>query len=139
MMAKIIRKLYGSVVIAANLRGQQSIPFLPRERLETMRDRRIRNIVAYAARTVPYYREMFAREGIDPRRIRSAADLDRLPVLNKEMVREHPRRFIADAPAARNSLSFFLPAVPPEPRSRFITTVTPCSLIFPSESASGTR
>jgi phenylacetate-CoA ligase len=93
-------------VIAATLRGQRRTPFLPRERLEAIRDRRIRDIVTYAARTVPYYRELFTREGIDPRRITGAAELDRLPVLDRELVRARPHLFVAEAPAARRALSF---------------------------------
>ncbi len=106
MNIRTLKKLYGSAVIAANLPGQGRIPFLPREQLEALRDRRIRRMVAYAARSVPYYREMFAREGIDPRQIRGAADLDRLPILDRELVRTQPRLFIAQTPATRNALSF---------------------------------
>jgi phenylacetate-CoA ligase len=71
-----------------------------------MRDRRIRRLVRYAARSVPYYRQWFAREGIDPRQIRGAHDLDRLPLLDRDLVRTHPRLFLAEAPAARGAVSF---------------------------------
>jgi len=106
MIKRTWGKLYGNAVIAAHLRGQQRIPFLPRPQLEAIRDRRIRRIVTYAARTVPYYREWFARAGIDPHQIEGAADLDRLPVLDRELVRADPRRFLAEAPAARGALAF---------------------------------
>ena len=106
MILETLNKLYGSAVIATILPGQKRIPLLPREQLEALRDRRIRRMVAYAARYVPYYREMFAREGIDPRQIRGAADLDRLPILDRELVRTHPRLFIAQTRAARSALSF---------------------------------
>lgn len=106
MIARTWKRLCGSAVIAANLKGQRRIPFLPRERLEELRDRRIRRIVEYAARTVPYYREFFAREGIDPRQIKGARDLDRLPVLDKELVRAQPDLFLSEAPEARGALSF---------------------------------
>ncbi len=100
------RRLYGSAVIAANLRGQRRIPFLPRERLEALRDRRVRSIVAHAASTVPYYREWFSREGVDAREIRDAGDLDRLPILDRELVRAHPELFVAETQAAARGLSF---------------------------------
>jgi phenylacetate-coenzyme A ligase PaaK-like adenylate-forming protein len=106
MIRDYCRKLYGNAVIAAYLRGQQRIPFLPRPQLEAMRDRRIRHIVTYAARTVPYYRDWFARAGIDPREITGAVALDRLPVLDRELVRAEPRRFLAEGPASRDALSF---------------------------------
>jgi len=107
MITQTLKKLYGSVVIAANLKGQRSIPFLPREKISEMRDRRIRRIVTYAAKTVPYYRDLFAREGIDPCQIKGATDLDLLPILDKELVRAQPRLFIAEAPPARSALSFY--------------------------------
>lgn len=93
-------------MIAANVRGQRRTPFLPRDRLEAVRDKRIRRTVAYAAKTVPYYREWFARAGIDPREIRDAADLDQLPVLDRELVRANPRLFVAETAVSRNPLSF---------------------------------
>jgi len=74
------RRLLGSAVIAANLRGQRGVPFLPISKVEGMRDARIRRTVSYAARYVPYYRRMFRREGIDPREVRGAAELDQLPL-----------------------------------------------------------
>lgn len=107
MIKKPWKKIYGSAVIAANLRGQRRVPFLPREKLEATRDRRIRNIVSYAAKKVPYYRDLFAREHIDPEKIRSAGDLDRLPVIDKELVRKQPHLFIAETSAGKNALSFF--------------------------------
>ena len=106
MIFPYLKKMYGSAIIAANLVGQQKRPFLPREKLEDIRDRRIRKIVSYAAGKVPYYREWFKREGLSPRDIRGAADLDQLPVLNKELVRTQPRLFVAEGPASRNALSF---------------------------------
>jgi phenylacetate-CoA ligase len=102
-----LRRAYGSAIVAANVRGQRKVPFLAREEVERRRDRAVRATVAYAARTVPYYRELFAREGIDPREIRVAADLERLPVLDREVVRRQPELFLSDARRARNALTFF--------------------------------
>lgn len=100
----MIRRLRDSLVIAAHLPGQRWVPFLPREKLDALRDRRIRDIVQHAARHVPYYREWFAREGIDPRSIKGAAELDKLPLLDKELVRAQPRLFLAEN--AQHTLSF---------------------------------
>jgi phenylacetate-CoA ligase len=99
-------RLLGSATVAAGLRGQTAVPFLPRERLDALRDRRIRRIVEYAARHVPYYRQLFKREGIDWRDVRGASELDRLPLLDKELVRAQPRLFIAETAEARSGISF---------------------------------
>ena len=99
-------KLHGSAVIAAMLPRQRRVPFLPREKLEALRDRRVRSVVELAAREVPYYRDWFAREGIDYREIARAADLDRLPVLDRELVRSEPSLFMAGGRTSRGALPF---------------------------------
>jgi len=50
-------------------------------------ERRLREMVGWAARTVPFYRESFREQGVDPATIRSLDDLPRLPTLDKEQVR----------------------------------------------------
>jgi phenylacetate-CoA ligase len=106
MNNSILKKMEGSLVIAANLLGQRAVPFWPRERLDSVRDRRIRSMVRHAAKTVPYYRDLFAREHLDPREIRNAADLDRLPILDRELVRANPRLFLSESREAHGALSF---------------------------------
>lgn len=106
MIFKYFNRVYGSAVIAANLVGQQRRPFVPREDLDRIRDRRIRKIVRYAVEKVPYYRELFKLERLNPRDIKGAADLDQLPVLDKELVRSRPEMFVAEGRASRNALSF---------------------------------
>ena len=106
MIVANARKLYGNAVVAAALRGQRRVPYLPREELARLRDRRIRETVAYAARWVPYYRDWFAANGVDPRSIRGAAELDRLPVLDRELVRRRPDAFVAETRAARGAVAF---------------------------------
>jgi phenylacetate-CoA ligase len=88
------------------LRGQRRAPFLPRERIEARRDAAIRRIVEHAARTVPHYRDLFARERLHPREIRGAADLDRLPLLDPAAVRADPDRFTSQSRRVRGSLEF---------------------------------
>ena len=106
MPISIIRKIHGTAVIAASLRNQKLIPYWPKRRLEEIRDRRIRDMVQYAARVVPYYRDMFARERIDPRDIKTATDLDRLPIVSRETVRANPSGFLSEANDSRGALSF---------------------------------
>ena len=106
MSALLAKRLWGAAVIAAYVRGQRRASFLPRAELEALRDRRIRWMVRYAAKHVPYWREAFARTGVDPDTIRGAEELDRLPILDKELVRTKPELFVADTAAARRGLSF---------------------------------
>lgn len=63
------------------------------DELRATQDRRLAAMVAYCAREVPHYRDLFPRLGLVPADIRSAADLAALPVLDKDEVRAHPDRF----------------------------------------------
>jgi phenylacetate-CoA ligase len=61
------------------------------DELRADQDRRLRETVRWAADTVPHYRELFRREGIDPAAIRGVHDLARLPILAKETLRDRPQ------------------------------------------------
>ncbi len=56
-------------------------------RMRDYRDDRIQCFVRHCADTVPYYQDLFKREGIDPCRIRTVEDLSSLPILTKQEVR----------------------------------------------------
>ncbi|MGE0581056.1 MAG: phenylacetate--CoA ligase family protein [Steroidobacteraceae bacterium] len=56
--------------------------------LRELADARLRDLVAYAVRHVPYYRELFARERLDPREIQGVGDLPKIPVLTREILLE---------------------------------------------------
>ena len=58
-------------------------PTLPADEVARIRDGRARAIVRHAAADVPYY------HGIDPAHIGSAAELSRLPILERSDVRAH--------------------------------------------------
>ena len=54
-------------------------------------------MAAYAHRYVPYYRETMRRLGLGPDDIRSAADLGRLPLLEREQLQRDPLYFVSQA------------------------------------------
>ena len=62
--------------------------YWPAERLHELADARLRSLVAYAVEHVPYYRELFARERLDPREIRGVGDLPKIPLLTREILTE---------------------------------------------------
>jgi phenylacetate-CoA ligase len=45
-------------------------------------------LLSYAGREIPYYRELFRTRRFEPRGVRSAADLQALPLLTREIIRE---------------------------------------------------
>ena len=57
---------------------------------------KLRKLLTYAARQVPYYRDMFNRLGMVPEDIKNEIDLGRLPVLRKQDIGADPEAFIPD-------------------------------------------
>ena len=89
-------RLFWSAYLGTRLRGQQKIPFWPRQRLEKVQNARVRKLVRFASRCVPYYRELFQSTGLSPEDFQTVKDLNRLPVLNPLQVRKNPDRFRPD-------------------------------------------
>jgi phenylacetate-CoA ligase len=67
----------------------------PRARLDELRAQRLRELLQRAAVQVPYYAALFAERDIDPATIRSPADLVRVPLLTKPLIRAAGERLIA--------------------------------------------
>jgi phenylacetate-CoA ligase len=61
---------------------------LPREELEALQSRRLREVVRRVA-GVPFYRDAFAERGLDPARVQGLADLSALPFTTKDDLRRH--------------------------------------------------
>lgn len=106
MIARLLRRAAGNAYVLAQLRGQRAFPFASRARIERERDARVRRIVRHAATTVPFYREAFGRLGLDPREIRTAHDLERLPLVEKDDLRRDPERFVSTSWLGRRSVEF---------------------------------
>lgn len=92
----IVSRGRGTLIILRTLPGQRRVPYLPREQIVAIRDARVQETVRYAAEHVPFYRDLFRSEGIDPAELQTADDLARLPLLTKELVFDAPERFRSD-------------------------------------------
>ena len=93
----MIGRARGTAMILRELHGQLRAPYLPREELIELRDLRVRETVLHAAEHVPFYRDYFADERLDPRELRGADDLAALPLLSKTAVYGQLERFRSDA------------------------------------------
>lgn len=62
---------------------------LPREALEALQLKRLKNIVEKVYATVPFYRQRFNEYGITPDNIKSLADLQKLPFTTKQDLRDN--------------------------------------------------
>lgn len=106
MLKNFINKIYGNSIVFSSLRGQHNIPYLTKEKLHALRDTRLREVVKYAAETVPYYQSLFQRVGIAPDEIQTVEDLDRLPLIDKEFVCKNPHLFVSTSRMGRRSIQF---------------------------------
>jgi phenylacetate-CoA ligase len=79
--------------VLGRVRREQRIPYASRDRLIARRDARVRDLARYAAGTVPFYRDVFRAEGIDPDEILRVDDLARLPLIDRDLVLADPERF----------------------------------------------
>jgi len=55
----------------------------------------LQNIIKHAYDTVPYYKQIFDKAGVNPETINSADDLKKLPVLTKDDIQEAPGKLIS--------------------------------------------
>lgn len=65
------------------------------EELRQLQQDRLRELVTHAFSNVPYYREVFRERGLRPKDIGSAADLHKLPLLDKTTVTKRMRDLVA--------------------------------------------
>ena len=79
-------KSHTSVAVRRSMEESQ---WWPPEKLHALQLERLRALLCDVGAGVPYYRELFARLGFDPRALRQLADLRALPLLDKATIRAH--------------------------------------------------
>src|SRR4051812_40686509 len=67
----------------------------PLARLEEQQNEKLQKLIRHCYENVPYYSQLFDRLNLKPADIQTTADLAKLPVLEKETVRENPAAFLA--------------------------------------------
>jgi phenylacetate-CoA ligase len=91
-----LRDFFDPLAILQMRRNLARTQWMSEERLRAYQDERLRHIVRHAARHVPYYRRLFLERGVRVEDLNSADDLDRLPRLSRETVRQGGALFHAD-------------------------------------------
>jgi len=88
-------RLYWTAYLARHLAPQARYAFRRPAAIRRDQCRRVRSIVAYAARHVPHYRETMKRLGLTPADFRTADDLAKLPILERRDLARDPERLVA--------------------------------------------
>jgi phenylacetate-CoA ligase len=61
-----------------------------RDEVASFQDAQLRRLIAHAYANVPYYRRLFERHGVEPGRVRTVADLARVPVTSRRDLQTEP-------------------------------------------------
>lgn len=92
---RINRKRYGgdfrSILHKAKKRSA-----LSEDQLIAYRDRRLNKFVIHAAETVPFYRKWFKKNNVSPQDVKCLGDLEALPIINKDTVRENYHDMVSE-------------------------------------------
>jgi phenylacetate-CoA ligase len=73
-----------------NLRKNQWRPY---EELKREQEKQLRRLIGYSYEQVPYYRSLFRKLNLRPGDFRTVEDLEKLPVLTKNIIKDHWEEF----------------------------------------------
>ena len=117
-VAEVIQRMPVQRHLAALERSQWQSP----AELRVLQERRLQALVTHAVAHVPFYRQLFATQRIKAEDIRTAADLQRLPILTKDEVRvAFPAQIITEGLPERSLLPYSSSGSTGEP-FRFVMT-----------------
>lgn len=74
------------------LRDMERTQWIARDKLQEIQEERLRALLLGAAANVPYYAELFRDLRLDARSLRTSADLQFIPFLTKEIIRQNLER-----------------------------------------------
>ena len=72
--------------------------------LKKIQEKSLRNLVKYSYENVPYYHKTFKSLNLYPEDIKKKDDLEKIPIINKEIVRKHWSEFISKEVNRINSI-----------------------------------
>ena len=82
--------------VLAYLEEMRRIQVAEPEDIRRFRWEKLRTLLDYAARNVPYYRDLFKRMGVAPEAIRTETDFAALPLLRKRDILRDPEAFVSE-------------------------------------------
>ena len=70
--------------------------FWTKTQIEDFQDEQLIKLIQHAGQHVPYYRNLFKKNGFNTEKFRGREDMYKIPTLNKEVIRTHQKELIAD-------------------------------------------
>ncbi len=92
-MANVLTRFRWTAFTAWHLRRESALPFWPLDRVLALQNQRVRDIVGFAFREVPFYREAMTKARLRPGDIRTAEHLALLPLVDKAELQANPAQF----------------------------------------------
>jgi phenylacetate-CoA ligase len=92
--ALVARVKYGRAFREELARLERS-QWMSAEEFRALQDRKLRALISHSYKYVPYYRRVFDERGLTPRDVETVADLKKLPLLTKGILRAHVHDFVA--------------------------------------------
>lgn len=93
---RIQRQRYGKSFQAALQDAEERMSW-SQERIKAYQDERLHHFVQHCAQTVPYYRRLFQEYGITPEKVYRIEDLQNLPILTKQEVKDNYEALLSQA------------------------------------------
>ncbi|KHO46582.1 MAG: phenylacetate-CoA ligase [archaeon GW2011_AR3] len=84
-----------TVKFYTTLRNLEKTQWLDKKELEKVQEVKLFNLLKHAYKNVPYYTHLFDKLGIKPQNIKKKEDLQKLPILTKELIRENFQDLLA--------------------------------------------
>lgn len=84
--------IYGSSV-RSRLPEFRKYDKMPQNKIRDLQETKLRKLVRHCYEKVPYYTHLFDSLGLKPEDIQSREDLQKLPILTKQMIRDHYNEF----------------------------------------------
>ncbi|MBN2259199.1 MAG: phenylacetate--CoA ligase family protein [Clostridiales bacterium] len=72
-----------------------NIAYWNKDKLINFQNKQLRSIVKYAYDNVPYYHKIFRQNGLNPYDIRDTQDINKIPILRKDIIRAEPEAFLS--------------------------------------------
>ena len=79
----------------SSLKKLEKSQWLSKKNLEELQNKKLRHLICYAYENVPYYRRLFDRMGIKPEQIKDKNDLQKIPVLTKDIIRKNFNKLLS--------------------------------------------
>ena len=89
----VLMRRLTSPAIKKHLAYYLKTQWLSREDMAELQSKKLQALIQHAYQNVPYYRQVFGRLGLKPEDIRTPADLEKLPLLGKQEIRQNPDAF----------------------------------------------